>query len=121
MPYGAHTTASDALWAGLPLITLMGNSFAGRVAASLLSALGLPELVTTTAEEFEALALPSLARDPRRLAALREKLVAARTTAPLFDTAQTTRALESAYRIMAQTSGNPPQSFAVASENGSGG
>jgi predicted O-linked N-acetylglucosamine transferase (SPINDLY family) len=57
LPYGAHTTASDALWAGLPLITLMGSSFAGRVAASLLSALGLPELITNTAEEFEALAL----------------------------------------------------------------
>jgi predicted O-linked N-acetylglucosamine transferase (SPINDLY family) len=116
LPYGAHTTASDALWAGLPLITLMGDSFAGRVAASLLSALGLPELVTRTAGEFEALAL-SLARDPARLAALREKLGGVRATAPLFDTARTTRALESAYLTMAETRGNPPQSFAVASEN----
>jgi predicted O-linked N-acetylglucosamine transferase (SPINDLY family) len=88
------------------------------VAASLLSALGLPELIATTAGEFEALAL-SLVRDPERLAAVRRKLAAARTNAPLFDTARATRALESAYRIMA--SGNPPQSFAAASENGTAG
>jgi protein O-GlcNAc transferase len=109
-PYGAHTIASDALWAGVPLVTLMGNAFAGRVAPSLLMALGLPELVTHGVEEYEALAL-QLARQPDRLAALREKLARARTTAPLFDTKRTTRAIERAYRIMLEK--NRPESFAV--------
>jgi predicted O-linked N-acetylglucosamine transferase (SPINDLY family) len=110
LPYGAHTTASDALWAGVPLVTLMGHTFAGRVAASLLTALGLPELVTSTPEGYEALAL-DLARHPDRLAACREKLAAARATAPLFDTMGTTRAIERAYRIMLEK--GKPESFAV--------
>ena len=111
-PYGAQTIASDALWAGVPLITLLGNVFAGRVAASLLMALGLPELVTHSLEEFEALAR-ELARHPARLAACREKLAGARTTAPLFDTMRTTRAIERAYRIMFENRGRPPESFSV--------
>ncbi len=98
-PYGAQTIASDALWAGVPLVTLMGNVFSGRVAASLLMALGLPELVTHSVGEFEALAL-ALAREPARLAEVRDKLTRARTTQPLFDTRRTTRAIERAYRIM---------------------
>ena len=111
-PYGAHATASDALWAGVPLITCLGGAFQGRVAASLLFGLGLPELVTEGEEEFEALAL-TLARQPERLAALRRKLAAARTTAPLFDTTRTTRAIEQAYRIMFEKRDRPPESFTV--------
>ncbi|WP_448207827.1 O-linked N-acetylglucosamine transferase family protein [Azospirillum sp. sgz302134] len=99
LPYNAHTTASDALWAGLPVLTCRGATFAGRVAASLLHALDLPELVTETPAHYEATAL-ALARDPARLGALRDRLAAARTTAPLFDTPRFTRHLEAAYRAM---------------------
>ena len=99
LPYNAHATACDALWAGLPLLTLRGTAFAGRVAASLLTAAGLPELITETAQDYEALAL-ALARDPARLTALREKLAANRTAAPLFDTLRLARDLETAYREM---------------------
>ena len=84
-PYNGHMTSSDALWAGVPLVTMLGHGFAGRVAASQLQALGLPELITPSLEEYEALAL-ALARDPARLAALRARLAAARIAAPLFDT-----------------------------------
>ncbi len=73
LPYNAHTTASDALWAGVPLITRLGHAFPGRVAASLLQAAGLPELVTQTQEDYEALAV-SLATDPAALAAMKRKL-----------------------------------------------
>lgn len=93
LPYNAHTGASDALWAGLPLVTCAGNAFAGRVAASLLHAVGLPELVTRSLAEYEALAL-ALARDPARLAALRARLAENRLRAPLFDTARFCRQLE---------------------------
>jgi protein O-GlcNAc transferase len=110
LPYGAHTTASDALWAGLPLITCRGTSFAGRVAASLLTALEMPELITETETEFEAVAL-RLARQPQSLAALRAKLADKRRTAPLFDTVQTTRAVETAYHVMLEKT--QPESFAV--------
>ena len=95
-PYNAHTTASDALWAGLPVLTLMGQSFASRVAASLLTAIGLPELITTTSQEYEALAI-ELAKNPEKLAALKEKLAKNRLTTPLFDTPQFTKDLERAY------------------------
>ena len=81
LPCNAHTTASDALWAGLPLLTCAGKTFAGRVAASLLQAVGLPELVAASLEEYEALAR-SLAADPGRPRALREKLARQRLTAP---------------------------------------
>ena len=115
LPCNAHTTASDALWAGLPLVTCLGSSFAGRVAASLLNAVGLPELITRTLDEYEALAL-ALAADPARLAGLKTKLAANRLTAPLFDTERFCRHLESAYETMAQRArrGEPPASFAVA-------
>jgi predicted O-linked N-acetylglucosamine transferase (SPINDLY family) len=99
LPYNAHTTASDALWAGLPVLTLAGRSFAGRVAASLLHAVGLPELVTHTPEQYEATAI-GLARDPAALDAIRRKLAANRLTAPLFDTPRFTRDLEAAYRLV---------------------
>ncbi|MEO8300834.1 MAG: tetratricopeptide repeat protein [Rhizomicrobium sp.] len=99
LPYGAHATAADALWAGLPVLTQMGEVFASRVGASLLTAAGLPELITHTPEEYETTAL-ALARDPARLKALRERLAANRATAPLFDTARFTRGLEAAYEAM---------------------
>lgn len=95
-PYNAHATAADALWAGLPVLTCLGTSYAGRVAASQLTALGLEDLIARSAEDYEALAL-TLARDPARLAALRAKLAAARATAPLFDTARFARDLEALY------------------------
>jgi predicted O-linked N-acetylglucosamine transferase (SPINDLY family) len=97
--YNAHTTASDALWAGLPVLTCLGNTFPGRVAASLLNAVGLPELITRDHAGYEALAL-ELARNPEQLRALREKLAANRLTQPLFDTALFTRHLEAAYLAM---------------------
>src|SRR5262249_3175632 len=92
----AHTTASDALWAGLPVLTLTGETFAGRVAASLLDAIGLPELVTTTSEDYEALAI-ELATHPERLAAIKYKLAVNRFTTRLFDTTRFTRSIEAAY------------------------
>jgi protein O-GlcNAc transferase len=95
-PCNAHTTASDALWAGLPVLTLMGQSFASRVAASLLTAIGLPELITSSQKEYEALAI-DLANHPERLQALQEKLASNRLTMPLFDTPQFTKDLERAY------------------------
>ena len=85
LPYNAHTTASDALWAGLPVLTRLGETFAGRVAASLLKAVGLDELIAHSSEEYEALAL-KLARDASYLASIKEKLARNRVTAPLFDT-----------------------------------
>jgi predicted O-linked N-acetylglucosamine transferase (SPINDLY family) len=94
--YNAHTTGSDALWAGLPIVTLPGQSFAARVGASLLHAIGLPELIAESPEHYEQLAL-ALASDPARLAAIRAKLAANRATAPLFDTERFTRGLEAAY------------------------
>jgi protein O-GlcNAc transferase len=114
LPYNAHTTASDALWAGLPVVSCAGPTFAGRVAASLLGALGLPELVTQRAADYEALAL-QLARDPQRLAAIRAKLAANRRSMPLFDSARFCRDLERAYLRMWEihTRGEPPRSFDV--------
>jgi len=99
LPYNAHATASDALWAGLPLVTQRGSAYAGRVATSLLTAAGVPELIAQTAEDYESLAL-ALARDPARLGALREKLIVNRTSAPLFDTPRLARNLEALYREM---------------------
>jgi len=98
-PYNAGTTASDALWAGLPVLTLMGRSFASRVAASLLNAVGLPELITSTQEEYEALAI-ELALNPHKLADIKLKLAKNRLTTPLFDTPLFTKNLESAYTKM---------------------
>ena len=99
LPYNAHTAASDALWAGLPLLTCTGNTFAGRVAGSLLHAIGLPELVTHSLADYEALAL-QLAANPARLSALRARLAVNRMTAPLFDTDRFRRHLEAAYLRM---------------------
>ncbi len=96
MPYNAHTTASDALWAGLPVLTRIGETFAGRVAASLLNAIGLPELITHSAGEYEELAV-DLALNPDRLASIRKKLADNRLTTPVFDTARYTRDLEAAF------------------------
>lgn len=101
LPYNAHTTTSDALWVGLPVLTLQGQAFAGRVAASLLTAAGVPELITHSPDQYEALAV-ALARDPARLAALRERLLAQRDTCPLFDTPRLTRDIEQAYQAMMQ-------------------
>ena len=89
----AHTTASDALWAGLPVVTKQGEQFAARVAASLLNAVGLPELVTTTEADYEALIL-ELATDPDKLKLMNEKLASNRLTEPLFDTKRYTRNFE---------------------------
>jgi predicted O-linked N-acetylglucosamine transferase (SPINDLY family) len=113
-PYNAHTTASDALWAGLPVVTRMGESYAARVAASLLRAVGLPELITESAEQYEALAV-DLAHDRARRARLRELLDRDRLTMPLFDTAGFARHLEQAYRTMYERhlAGAAPESFAV--------
>lgn len=115
LPINAHTTASDALWAGLPLLTCLGSSFAGRVAGSLLNALGLPELIAATREEYEALAL-DLARDRDKLAAIRAKLARNRQTHALFDTDRLRRHIESAYETMLERlqRGALPASFAVA-------
>jgi predicted O-linked N-acetylglucosamine transferase (SPINDLY family) len=99
LPFNAGATASPALWAGLPVLTLMGETFAGRMGASLLRAVGLPELVTTTEAEYEALAV-ELARNVGRMQAIREKLRQNRTSAPLFDTARFARHLEAAFEAM---------------------
>jgi len=99
LPYNAHTTASDALWVGLPLITTQGHSFPARVAASILKAAELPELIVQNLTAYEALAL-KLARDPAQLKAIREKLKTSRQRVPLFDTARFTRNLENLYRQM---------------------
>jgi predicted O-linked N-acetylglucosamine transferase (SPINDLY family) len=95
-PYNAHTTALDSLKAGVPVLTLMGQSFASRVAASLLNAIGLPELITNTQEEYEALAI-DLAMNPQKLTDIKLKLAKNRLTAPLFDTPLFTKNLEAAY------------------------
>jgi predicted O-linked N-acetylglucosamine transferase (SPINDLY family) len=95
-PCNAHTTASDALWTGLPVLTLMGQSFASRVAASLLTAIGLPELITTSPQAYEALAI-ELAKNPEKLTSIKVKLAKNRLTTPLFNTPQFTKDLEQAY------------------------
>lgn len=99
LPCNAHTTASDALWAGLPLLTCAGASFASRVAASLLHAVGLPELVTESQAEYEARAI-ALAQNPAQLKALRERLQAMLPNAPLFDAQRFARDIEAAFKVM---------------------
>jgi predicted O-linked N-acetylglucosamine transferase (SPINDLY family) len=99
LPVNAHTTASDALWAGLPLLTCVGETFASRVAGSLLAAAGIPELITRSLAEYEALGL-RLARAPGDLAELRSRLSRNRDTAALFDTPRFVRHLETAYETM---------------------
>jgi len=114
LPYNAHTTASDALWAGVPLLTRRGSSFPGRVASSLLQAIGLPELIAETSEQFEALAI-HLAEDPNALDVLRTKLRKNRLGTPLFNTDLFRTHMEAAYTRMwdRYASGLPPESFAV--------
>ncbi|GAD23013.1 tetratricopeptide repeat protein [Acidovorax sp. MR-S7] len=114
LPYNAHTTASDALWAGLPVLTCRGQSFASRVAASLLHAVGLPELVTGTQADFEARAI-ALARDAAQLQGLRDKLHAHLPGAPLFDAALQARHIEAAYAAMHERAlqGLPPEVIEV--------
>ena len=101
LPYNAHATAADALWTGLPVLTCAQGCFAGRVAASLLHAVGLPELITQTPDAYEAMAV-ALATDPERLKALKTKLAANRATAPLFDTPRFAREIEAVYAKLAQ-------------------
>jgi len=114
LPCNAHTTASDALWAGLPVLTCMGESFASRVAASVLTAIGLPELITTTQEEYEARAI-ELALDPEKMRATREKLARNRLTTRLFDTQLFTRNIEAAFEAMYERyqKGLPPDHLVV--------
>ena len=114
LPISAHTTASDALWAGLPLLTCVGGSFASRVAAGALHAVGLPELVTDNLKAYEALAL-DLATNPVRLAELKARLAAKIRGAPLFDTDLTRRHIEAAYTMAweRQQRGEAPAAFDV--------
>jgi protein O-GlcNAc transferase len=99
LPYNAHSTAADALWAEVPVLTCSGKTFPGRVAASLLRAIGLPELITHNLDDYEALAF-ALATNPRQMASLKQKLAANRLTHPLFDTTAFARHIESAYLSM---------------------
>src|SRR5262245_2740966 len=114
LPYNGHGTAGDMLWAGVPVLTCAGTTFAGRVAGSLLHAAGLPELVTASLDEYESLAL-RLARGDPLLPALRARLAAGRASAPLFDTDRFRRQLESAYRTMREIAqrGEAPRAFDV--------
>ena len=116
-PYNGHATACDALWAGVPVITCPGSTFPGRVAASLLHAIEMPELIASSFLEYERLAR-LLARDPEMLAAAKKKLSLKKQSAPLFDTAAFTRNLEAAYTEMwaRQHDGLPPATFSVAAQ-----
>lgn len=114
LPCNAHTTASDALWAGVPVLTCLGDTFAGRVAGSLLHAVGLPEMVTRSADEYEALAL-DLAANTDKLAAIKDKLAGNIKSAPLFDTPRFTKHIEAAFESMHKraAAGDMPESFCV--------
>jgi protein O-GlcNAc transferase len=114
LPYNAHTTGNDALWAGLPLLTCEGTTFPGRVAASLLRAAGVPELITGSLAEYEAMAV-RLAEDRVLLASLKAKLAANRNSCALFNPERFARHIESAYTVMWERAqhGEAPESFAV--------
>ncbi len=114
LPYGGHTTVSDALWAGLPVITSLGSSFAGRVAASLLTAAGLPELVAEDLTAYASLAL-TVARDNARLASLKQRLASVRATCALFDAPRYCNHIEAAYETMWRRyqQGEMPAGFTV--------
>ena len=99
LPYNAHTTAADALWVGLPILTCIGSTFPGRVAASLLTCVGAPELITFTPQNYETLAI-ELATNPGTLAAIRRKLAENRFASPLFDSRLFTRHIEKAYEAV---------------------
>jgi protein O-GlcNAc transferase len=113
-PYGSHTTASDALWAGVPQLALRGDTFAARVSASLLTAIGLPELISGTPESHRDLAL-RLSADPALLASYRARLAANRLTTPLFDSAAFTRYMEAGYEAIWRRclDGLPPDHISV--------
>ena len=115
LPYNAHSTACDALWVGLPVITCAGDTFAGRVGASMLKAAGLPELVTTSLDDYEALAR-NLATEPELMSSIRRKLADNRSTCPLFDGDRFRRHVEAAYTTMwdIHRNGASPKSFRVA-------
>ncbi|MGI8894975.1 MAG: tetratricopeptide repeat protein [Casimicrobiaceae bacterium] len=114
LPCNAHTTASDALWAGVPVVTCLGTTFAGRVAASLLHAVGLPELITHSLHEYASLAL-RLATDQSQLREIRQKLASQRESWPLFDTDRSRQHIEAAYIDMWERyqRGEPRPSFAA--------
>jgi predicted O-linked N-acetylglucosamine transferase (SPINDLY family) len=114
LPFNAHTTGADALWAGLPIVTCLGGTFPGRVAASMLHAVGLPELVTHSLDDYEALAI-KLAEDPALLEQVRRKLEQNRRTCALFDNDRYRRHLEAAYRTMCEISwrGEAARGFGV--------
>jgi predicted O-linked N-acetylglucosamine transferase (SPINDLY family) len=114
LPVNAGATASAALWAGLPTLTCRGQTFFGRMGASLMTAIGLPEMVTSNLEEYEAVAL-KLARDPPLLKSIRSRLEANRSTHPLFDTDRFRRHIEAAYTRMWEywQRGESPRSFSV--------
>ena len=114
LPYNAHTTTSDALWMDVPVITCPGETFTSRVAGSLLSAAGMPELITTSLADYEQLAL-KLAAEPLQLQSLKEKLRTTKTSMPLFDMQSFTQHLEQAYLHMRQRwqNGEPPASFSI--------
>jgi predicted O-linked N-acetylglucosamine transferase (SPINDLY family) len=114
LPCNAHTTASDALWVGLPVLTCVGGTFAGRVAASLVRAANMPELVTTSFADYEAVAL-KLAREPAQAKALRQRLLDNRLNVPLFNPERFARHIEAAYTTMWETwqRGEAPKAFAV--------
>ncbi|HWY63539.1 MAG TPA: tetratricopeptide repeat protein [Rhizomicrobium sp.] len=116
LPYNAHTTASDALWTGVPLVTVMGEGFAGRVAASLLTAVGLPELIAGDLQAYETLAL-SLAKDYQKHNLVKARLVGNRPSAPLFDAPKFCGHIEAAFITMAERArrGEAPRPFAVPS------
>jgi predicted O-linked N-acetylglucosamine transferase (SPINDLY family) len=115
-PFNAHTTASDALWTGLPVLTQIGGNLAGRVAASLLKAIDLRELITNSPEEYEALAI-ELALNREKLQSIQEKLARNRLTTPLFDSPLYTKHLEAAYEAMYQRyrAGLPPDHIEIKS------
>jgi predicted O-linked N-acetylglucosamine transferase (SPINDLY family) len=99
LPYNAHITTSDALRMGVPVLTCIGKAFSGRVAASLLKAVNLPEMITTTQEEYERLAI-ELATNPEKIKTIKKKLANNLPTAPLYDTPLFTKNLEAAYQVM---------------------
>ena len=115
LPYNAHTTASDALWAGLPVLTRIGETFAGRVAASALTAVGLPEMIARSQAEYEAMAV-EFAANPEKLTAVKAKLANNRLTTPLFDTERFTRDLERAFEAICERHrlGLPPDDIDLA-------
>lgn len=115
LPYNAHTTASDALWAGIPVLTIAGDTFPGRVGLSLLNALNMSELAVKTPAEYEAFAV-SLGKNPAQLAAMKARLHANRMTTPLFDTASFTRHIETAFRAIMDRYRRslPPDHIAIA-------